>query len=47
MKVLVLWSSPNKDGLTASSKDKMVAGLLAGGAEVEEIHINKQESFLK
>ncbi len=43
MKVLVLWSSPNKDGLTASAKERMIAGLIAGGAEVEEIHVNKQK----
>ena len=43
MKVLVLWSSPNKDGLTASAKNQMVAGLTVGGAEVEEIHLNRQK----
>ncbi len=43
MKVLGLWSSANKDGLTASAKDKMITGLTAGGAEVEEIHLNRQK----
>ena len=43
MKVLVLWSSPNKEGLTASAKERMIAGLVAGGAEVEEIHLNKKK----
>ena len=40
MKVAVLWSSPNKDGLTASAKDQMIAGLRKAGAEVDEIHLN-------
>lgn len=43
MKVLVLWSSPNKDGLTASAKDRMIAGLVSEGAEVEEIQLNKMQ----
>lgn len=43
MKILVLWSSPNKDGLTAPAKDSMIAGMVAGGAEVEEIHLNRQK----
>ena len=43
MKILVLWSSPNKDGLTAAAKDSMIAGMAAGGAEVEEIHLNRQK----
>ena len=48
MKVLVLWSSPNKDGLTASAKERMIAGLIAGGAEVEGAHVNlKVKQFLK
>lgn len=40
-KVAVIWSSPNKDGLTASSKDQFVKGLIEGGAEVKEIQLNK------
>lgn len=43
MKILVLWSSPNKEGLTASAKNQMIAGLTAGGAEVEGIHLNHQK----
>lgn len=43
MKILVLWSSPNKDGLTAAAKDRMIAGMAASGAEVEEIHLNRQK----
>ena len=40
MKVVVLWSSPNTDGLTATAKDRVMAGLLAGGAEAEDIQLN-------
>ena len=39
-KVIVLWSTPNLEGLTASAKNQFVAGLKDGGAEVEEIHLN-------
>lgn len=41
MKIAVVWSSPNTDGLTAGAKDNFVSGLKKGGADVEEIHINK------
>lgn len=43
MKIAVLWSSPNKDGLTASAKDRIIAGLLRHGAEVDEIHLNSMK----
>ena len=36
-KVVVLWSSPNKDGLTASAKDQFVKGLTEAGTELEGI----------
>lgn len=39
-KVVVIWSSPNDNGLTASAKEKMIKGLVNGGADVEEIHLN-------
>ena len=42
-KVTVLWSSPNRDGLTASAKDQFVLGLAEAGAEVREIHLNLKE----
>ena len=42
-KVAVLWSSPNKDGLTASAKDQFVQGLRDAGAQVEEIHLNAKQ----
>lgn len=41
MKVAVIWSSPNTDGLTASAKNRVIAGLQKAGAEVDEIHLNK------
>ena len=40
MSVLVLWSSPNQDGLTASAAHRVAMGLSAGGAEVEELCLN-------
>ncbi len=46
MKVAVVWSSPNTDGLTAKAKNQIMVGLQTGGiqkanVEVEEIHLNK------
>ena len=40
-KVVVLWSSPNPDGLTASAKNRFAEGLTEAGAEVKEIHLNQ------
>ena len=41
MKIAVLWSSPNKDGLTANAKDRIIAGIRAHGAQADEIHLNR------
>lgn len=41
-KVAVIWSSPNKDGLTASVKDRFIKGLEEAGAEIQEIHLNEK-----
>ena len=41
MKIAVLWSSPNTDGLTASAKNAFLHGLKAAGAQIDEIHLNK------
>ncbi len=41
-KVAVIWSSPNKDGLTASAKDRFIKGLADAGAEINEIHLNSK-----
>ena len=43
MAVLLLWSSPNTDGLTAAAKEHLAAGLRKGGAEVQEVHLNRQK----
>lgn len=41
MKVAVLTSSPNTDGLTAACANAALEGLQVGGAQVELININK------
>lgn len=43
MKVAVIWSSPNTDGLTASAKESFLSGLREQGAEITEIHLNKKK----
>ena len=43
MKVAVIWSSPNKDGLTAAAKEQMITGLKKAGTEVDEIHLNSMQ----
>ena len=43
MKTVVLWSSPNVDGLTATAKSSFISGLQdcgVNGMEIEEIHLN-------
>lgn len=40
-KTVVIWSSPNTDGLTAAAKDSFIRGLKNRGMEVEEIHLNR------
>ncbi len=42
-KAVILWSSPNKNGLTASAKGQMVRGLADAGTSVEEIHLNEKK----
>lgn len=42
-KVVVLWSSPNQDGLTASAKNQFVNGLREAGTEVREVCLNRQK----
>ena len=42
-KVAILWSSPNKDGLTASAKNEIMRGLEDAGVQVEEIHLNAKK----
>lgn len=40
MAILVIWSSPNTDGLTAASKHQIIKGIQAAGKEVDEVHLN-------
>ena len=42
-KVIVIWSSPNTNGLTASAKDQIIGGLTEAGALAEEIHLNRKK----
>lgn len=42
-KAVVIWSSPNAEGLTASAKNQVVKGLEESGVRVEEIHLNTKK----
>lgn len=39
--ILLIWASPNTDGLTASAKDKIIEGIKTAGGEVEQLHLNE------
>ncbi len=39
-KVVVLWSSPNTEGLTAAARDQILSGLREAGARAEEGQLN-------
>ena len=39
-KVVVLWSSPNTEGLTAAAKDQILSGLREARARAEEVQLN-------
>lgn len=41
MSVLVIWSSPNTDGLTAKCKQAAVEGIREYGMECSEVHLNR------
>ena len=46
MKTVILWSSPNVDGLTASAKNHFLSGLRncgEGNLEVREFHLNRMK----
>ena len=43
MSVLLIWSGPDTDGLTAKAKNRLKSGLESGGESVEEIHLNHKE----
>ncbi len=40
MSVVVLWASPNREGLTAECKNAAIKGVKESGFAVEEIHLN-------
>ncbi len=42
MKTVVIWSSPNTDGLTAEAKNRFIDGFRKQGGEVDEIHLNRK-----
>jgi multimeric flavodoxin WrbA len=37
MKITVIWSSPNKDGLTNTAARQIMKGLIGAGADIHEI----------
>lgn len=41
MSLLVVWASPNEDGLTATAKDRVLAGIEKTRAKAEIVHLNK------
>ena len=45
-KVAVVWSSPNKEGLTASAKEQITRGLRDAGAEIRHELSGKENGFL-
>lgn len=40
--ILILWASPDLDGLTASAKNAIKEGIESVGIEVKEIHLNRK-----
>ena len=42
MSITVLWASPDENGLTASAKKQLLAGLADGGEDSVEIHLNER-----
>lgn len=43
MKVAVVWSSPNVDGLTSRAAHALISGLEKKGVSIDEIHLNKSK----
>ena len=43
MSILVVWASPNQDGLTSAAKDNILKGLSEAGGEAEALHLNKRD----
>ncbi len=42
MNVLLIWASPNADGLTAAAAKELQKGVETAGVSPEMIHLNKQ-----
>lgn len=40
MSIVVIWASPNKDGLTATAKDRVLEGIQAAGGQGEAVQLN-------
>jgi multimeric flavodoxin WrbA len=38
--ILVVWASPNTDGLTAAAKDSVMEGIASAGDKAEALHLN-------
>ena len=43
MSVMVVWASPNVDGLTAAAKDRIVEGITRAGGTAESLHLCRQK----
>ena len=43
MKITIIWSSPNTDGLSASAKKAIVRGASSAGASDCEYHLNGKD----
>lgn len=43
MSILVLWASPNENGLTSAAKDRVLKGIAAAGGKAEALNINKSQ----
>lgn len=41
MKIVIVWSSPNTDGLTATAKQQIIKGISYTENEIKEIHLNR------
>ena len=41
MSMFVVWASPNRDGLTARAKDRLLGGIELAGKETEVLQLNK------
>lgn len=42
MSILILWASPDLNGLTAAAKNSIIEGIKSEGTNVKEIHLNEK-----